>query len=617
MSLKMNRGKHQILFNYLPGKTFDFEKVATISRVTSVKGVLNTNLNIAILLRKISEEVRAWRVEFRPGLRDDILKDTNRFILIDPQGVESEMFPKVFWCDNRNCGMIYDYSQSDSLPPKVICPRCKQGRLKQLRFVTIHSCGALHPLHPPTCSSCHSKTAMCLEPSGERISNFLWICRNCNTTMPVFGGWCSECDATGQNRRMDIEVHRAGRTYYSHSTVLLNVPQKHLDSFLNIPEWVSIVAAKFFSFPELSGKKLSDFTHSVNGKNESSDSGLSATDLDSLLQRQASGELSVEQFIEAMKDLRKKRQTENESISPVGIMQMLESRTGVPRIIWERAGHEILEAVLPFEFSHPRDVFIERPRSHEVLSAQQIGLSHLSLLSDFPIITATYGFSRTEYTPNQSRLNPFPPEREYRGKLPIFVDQIQADAVFISFDVNRIFRWLEINGVTTELPNGSDPNFSRSAYFVHLFDDVQFRETIQNNQPQARMVFSLLHTLSHLFVRQAALLCGLDTTSLSEYILPKALSFAIYSNHRFGATIGALTALYEQSINEWLNAVKESIRCIYDPVCFDKGSNCHACTHLPETSCRYFNLNLSRAMLFGGPDAQLGNISYGYFDNSI
>ena len=113
------------------------------------------------------------------------------------------------------------------------------------------------------------------------------------------------------------------------------------------------------------------------------------------------------------------------------------------------------------------------------------------------------------------------------------------------------------------------------------------------------------------------MLCGLDHTSLSEYVLPRTLTVALYCNHRFGATIGALSALFEQSLSEWLNAVQETRRCVYDPVCRDRTANCHACTHLPETSCRFFNLNLSRAFLFGGHDSELGEIQLGYFDPTL
>ena len=128
------------------------------------------------------------------------------------------------------------------------------------------------------------------------------------------------------------------------------------------------------------------------------------------------------------------------------------------------------------------------------------------------------------------------------------------------------------------------------------------------------MVFGLLHTLSHIALRQTALLCGLDKTSLSEYVIPRGLTFVVYSNHHFGATIGALTGLFEQSLVQWLGLVRDSRRCIYDPVCFRRDCSCHVCTHLPETSCRFFNLNLSRAFLFGGHDREIGEIQTGFFD---
>jgi len=124
--------------------------------------------------------------------------------------------------------------------------------------------------------------------------------------------------------------------------------------------------------------------------------------------------------------------------------------------------------------------------------------------------------------------------------------------------------------------------------------------------------------MSHFFLKKAALLCGLDRTSLSEYILPRTLTFAIYANHRFGATIGALSSLFEQSLPDWLGQIlTDTRRCLYDPVCQSKGGNCHACTHLAETSCRFFNLNLGRPFLFGGNDDEVGSINFGYWDTSL
>jgi hypothetical protein len=96
---------------------------------------------------------------------------------------------------------------------------------------------------------------MALETRGsERISNFRWICRRCGNPISVYGGRCSECqwpDSDPNSKRMDIEVHRAGRTYYAHTVVLLNIPHRELDSFFALPEWPAIVAAKFLDLPEV------------------------------------------------------------------------------------------------------------------------------------------------------------------------------------------------------------------------------------------------------------------------------------------------------------------------------------------------------------------------------
>jgi hypothetical protein len=246
-----------------------------------------------------------------------------------------------------------------------------------------------------------------------------------------------------------------------------------------------------------------------------------------------------------------------------------------------------------------------------------MGISRLVLVSDYPIITATYGFSRAEYRPNQCRLNPFPAHPDHRGRFPIFVDQVQADALLLSLNPDRVLPWLEQNGCQPNIPPGLDHNLARRSYFIQLLSHTPFRETLHIDHREERMVFGLLHTFSHLSIRQATLFCGLERTSLSEYLLPTTLTFALYCNHRFGATIGALTALFEQSLYEWLLSIRDTRRCVYDPVCCERTSNCHACTHLAETSCRFFNLNLCRAFLFGGCDSEIGEIQIGYFDPSL
>ncbi|WP_404786903.1 hypothetical protein [Altericista sp. CCNU0014] len=633
MGRKMNRGKQQVLFNYLPGRTFDFEG-GVISRVSQIRGLQRNDLNIRMLLIKIQEEARGWDEQFRPGLPDRILDDASKFILLEPKNVDAELFPKVFWCDNRICGRVFDYSNRDNLPQQATCSVCRTGKLLQLRFVKIHQCGALESLSPPLCQQCRSPNHMALDTRGsERISNFRWVCRNsqCNgRKASLYPGLCRVCHQPSNtqqpnntqptNRReseMSIEVHRAGRTYYGQTTTLLNIPRRQLDAFFNLPDWGAIAAAKFFG---ITNRPLEDFNLSAANQQINPSASYSDADLDALM----SPNKSPEQIVAEIQALRQQRQQEQQQHAPDAIAQQLITQTGVPLTTWRQVGQEILETIMPLENGRPKKLFELPPTTQEIQNAQvaqqtaqSMGLAQLDLVTDFPMIVATYGYTRAETTPNQCRLNPFPPERDHGGKLPIYVDKVQADALLISLNPDRVHSWLQRNGYQPTMPNGSDPNIARRAYFVQLFEDVPLRETLQGDSPEARMVFGLLHTLSHLCVRQAALLCGLDRTSLSEYLLPRTLTFAIYCNHRFGATIGALTALFEQSLAEWLNAVRNARRCVYDPVCRERESSCHACTHLAETSCRFFNLNLGRSFLFGGQDRSLDKNLIGYLDPSL
>lgn len=616
MSRRMKRGKQQVLLNYLPGKTFDFEKVGTIARVDRIRGVPRTDLNARLILRAVEEQVRGWSEEYRPIFRD-LERMADHFVLVEPRAVEASMFPLVFWCQNPRCGTIVE--PQDSVPNSETCPSCHSGRLVQLRFVRVHRCGALEPLSGQYCRRCNSRQKMALDTRGsERISDFQWVCRSCGATASVFAGRCS-CNWPGSDtslKNMSVEVHRAGRTFYPHYTVLLNQPGKELSAFLGISRWQAIAASAFLEMPELRGRRLVDFAMTAAAGQSPTSFYLSDAERERL-QSQGMSEEMIAQFERMQAELQASRTEAAAADSPQSLATKLVQRSGVPWEVWERAGQELLEAVMPLQTGNVVELFgkddsedEQHRRARE--SAHRLGLGTVTLATDFPITTATFGYSRADYLPNACRLNPFPAERDHGGKFPIFVDVVQADAILLRLDYSVVLQWMSANGFAPRLPAGADPAVSARAYFVSLLDGISLRQTIQ--APEPRLVFCLLHTLGHLAVRRAALLCGLEGTSLSEYLLPRTLTCALYCNHRFGATIGALSALFEQSLGEWLAEVRSSRRCVYDPVCIDRGGSCHACTHLAETSCRFFNLNLGRPFLFGGRDSILGEIRIGFVD---
>lgn len=608
MTKSMKRGKQQILLNHLPGKTFDFQG-GPISRVASIRGYPSQTLNENVVLRRVKTQARAWDAALRPALSDRTLDNPGRFVLLEPTEVEAEMFPKVFCCQNTQCRRVIDYSNRDGIPPER-CPACREGKLAQMRFVKIHRCGALEPLVPPACPECRCRDIGLAMRGSERIQAFRWICSKCGNAFPLYGGQCRHCEWTADSsdpriKDMSIEVHRAGRTYYPQSTVLLNIPYKELEGLFANPSYPLIVASKFLDMPGFADRPLASFGAAQSG---AARAGISNNDLEAIF---AEG-LSQEEILKQVRRVREARQ--NPPTDANDALQMVCSETGVPGGVWDNAASELLEAINPFE--NPKPGFVSklsaREGGQELLNG--LGLREISLIQDYSIINATFGYSRAEYSNNQCRLNPFPADPRYQGRLPIFVDQVQADALLITLDPKRVLRWLSANGVQPQLPPGTNRELAERAYFVRLFDEANLTHTLGAGEPEHRLVFGLLHTLSHLCVRQASLLCGLEKTSLSEYILPRTLTIALYCNHRFGATIGALTALFEQTLPQWLEGIRTARTCVYDPQCADHGSNCHACTHLAETSCRFFNVNLSRSFLFGGQDTQLGAVNFGYFD---
>jgi len=616
---ELQRGKQQVIFNHLPNSTLDFG-AGVIARVTRIRGSQATELNASMVIRKIAEEARAWPEEFRPALRDEVLRDPRRFVLLDPKEAEAELFPRVMWCDNSECGRVVNLGERESRLVRR-CPRCRSGRLNQMRFVTVHRCGELSPLLPPACARCHRADDMALDTRGsERISGFRWACRACGTTRAVFAGHCRACVwPDPQLRMMSIEVHRARRTYYAQHTTLLNVPTARFERLLAHPAMPIVVGAKYLGFEELAASPLE---HCVTAADETrpEDVGVSAADLDGLLRQQASGQIRPEDVLAEIQRLRTQHANTRNARTPDQLREALVARSGVGVAAWEKAAQEVLESLLPYDIGRPHALSQDAERQEQMNQARSMGLGEVLILDDFPMILAAYGYTRTEDGPRApgragvlSRLNPFPADRDHGARSPIFVDQVNADALVLRLNADLVLDWLARNGIAFQRPPGTDEAMATKAFFVELFSDANLRLTIDATNAAQRMVFGLLHTVSHMGVRQAALLSGLERTSLSEYLLPSTLTAVIYCNHRFGATIGALTSLFEQSLGDWLTAIRGAYRCVYDPVCDDAGANCHACTHLAETSCRFFNLNLSRSFLFGGPDAILGRIRAGYF----
>lgn len=127
--------------------------------------------------------------------------------------------------------------------------------------------------------------------------------------------------------------------------------------------------------------------------------------------------------------------------------------------------------------------------------------------------------------------------------------------------------------------------------------------------------FTLIHTLSHMLMRQVALECGYSSASLRERIYlgaptaPAAGLLLSTAASDSEGTLGGLVALGEKQHLERLlrQALEDAASCSSDPLCAEHvpafpsavlhNAACHACLFASETSCESGNRWLDRAVL--------------------
>ena len=137
--------------------------------------------------------------------------------------------------------------------------------------------------------------------------------------------------------------------------------------------------------------------------------------------------------------------------------------------------------------------------------------------------------------------------------------------------------------------------------------------TVRAGFPLAR--YLLLHTLSHLLIRQIALECGYSSASVRERIYigsrhhPHAGVLLSTAASDSEGTLGGLVALGQPAFLKRLldQALEDGRRCSSDPLCAEHvpiapseeqhAAACHACLFASETTCEVNNRWLDRAVL--------------------
>jgi hypothetical protein len=271
-----------------------------------------------------------------------------------------------------------------------------------------------------------------------------------------------------------------------------------------------------------------------------------------------------------------------------------EAQPGLLHAEWELFSHPTTEQ----EDADFVAVPTRAPTEHESLLCNVVQVERLRE------VQASLGFTRID-APGQAEDHDFhlgPLSTGHVGWVPAV--ERRGEGIFLQLDEDLVSSWC------AEVEHHRDVDALRASY--GRWRDNRDRPP-DSSFPVAR--YLLVHTLSHLLLRQVALECGYSSASIRERLYVGAperptagflLSTAASDSE---GTLGGLVALGEARFLGRLldQALHDAETCSSDPLCAERlpeapgdglyAAACHACLFASETSCEAGNRWLHRGVL--------------------
>lgn len=223
-------------------------------------------------------------------------------------------------------------------------------------------------------------------------------------------------------------------------------------------------------------------------------------------------------------------------------------------------------------------------------------ITNTLLLHKIREVRAFTGFQRVKPSDTQ-RIVP-PDLAKKQDWLP--VSEVFGEGILLQFNLECLKAW------ASQLPK------TEMDRFIKL--EAKRQEQELYFLPEIDPIYILIHTISHLLIRQLAFESGYSSSSLREKIYydtkREFVGILIYTTD--SDSEGSLGGLVAQGENVLFNAIvvnalEKGQWCSADPVCSETSGQglggfnhaaCHNCTLLPETSCMNINTELDRSLIF-------------------
>ena len=235
-------------------------------------------------------------------------------------------------------------------------------------------------------------------------------------------------------------------------------------------------------------------------------------------------------------------------------------------------------------------------------------VKNISLIHKVREVQALIGFSRLEPVDSDnmaenSKISAVNIKEDDTRWYPGY--EVRGEGIFIEFDEDAVDAWRNNNEKIANRVKLLNDNYRKSYY-----------GSLKDREITAK--FLLLHTLSHLLMKQLSFECGYSITSLKERIYCSEPSqgrnmSGVFIYTASGDSEGTMGGLVRQGRSDvfpgiFRKAIDAATTCSNDPVCsLSQGQGrdslnlaaCYSCTLVPETSCEEFNVLLDRGSVIG------------------
>lgn len=589
----MQRSTTQVLYRYLPNAVFSHED-GFYAQVHHIGGSRVSDINRLVLLGELAEEISRWRPD-QVGIPDP-RTNPDEYVILKPEEVVWDVFPLTFECTNPTCGRIARWWRQDQLindtngSGSLRCSHCS-SKMRQLRYLTAHNCGSMKPLHTQRCPSCGTTNDMYLEDLGSFRSSS-WRCRACGSAIGTRFTPCDCGQYAGPGGRSYQQGYTARdqRLWYPQTLTILNISNQTYDNLQRHNDRGVAALASWLGDQQNLAVSLTELDRPGTGTR------MSQVDWDTTeAQLRASG--VAEDVIDNVRSMQGPATTGPSAITAGVSAEAVTMAGQLPMV--ERAGlfdRQVIDDRRSFA-----DVRAASGGAGGVAAAAAtmaaLGIEDISVTQRFPIVVASYGYTRAVRDPGRAHLRTYAAPRMYGNKTPIFAVPANTEALLVTFDAEIVLEFLQHEG----LWSGPAPATARDAKIA--LAEVLAVDLEVGSDSAAGVVRRLVHSASHALVR--ALddgQSGFGESSLAEWIVPNALTSAVYVASYNDFTLGAFDTVQRRRIAPWLHRAAEEIdHCDNDPLCSQTSTHrrhaaCDRCLHL-SFGCRTWNADLDRKLL--------------------